>query len=86
MVRRRGIRVVIDYIFSKEKYETIITKFYDRNEKQNSICTNKCWNGREGILRNRLINDEGKSKMSSNNFDLRACHKPLFNVHILKNL
>lgn len=57
------LKAVIDYIFSKEKYETIITKFYDRNEKNtkltHSILTNVGM-VREGILRNRLINNEGK--------------------------
>lgn len=57
------LKTVIDYIFSKEKYETVITKFYDRNERDtkmvHSILTNVGMS-REGILRNRLINDEGK--------------------------
>lgn len=57
------LKTVIDYIFSKEKYETIITKFYDRNEKNTKLVHNILTNvgmSREGILRNRLINDEGK--------------------------
>ena len=57
------LKSVIDYIFSKEKYETIITKFYDRNEKNTKLIHNILTNvgmSREGILRNRLINDEGK--------------------------
>ena len=57
------LKSVIDYIFSKEKYETIITKFYDRNERDTKLVHNILVNvgmSREGILRNRLINDEGK--------------------------
>lgn len=57
------LKAVIDYIFSKEKYETIITKFYDRNERNTKLVHNILANvgmSREGILRNRLINDEGK--------------------------
>ena len=55
--------VMVYYIFSKEKYETIITKFYDRNEKNTKLTHSVLTNVgmvREGILRNRLINDEGK--------------------------
>ena len=57
------LKAVIDYIFSKEKYETVITKFYDRNERDTKLVHNILTNvgmSREGILRNRLINDEGK--------------------------
>lgn len=57
------LKTVIDYIFSKEKYETVITKFYDRNERDTKLVHNILTNvgmSREGILRNRLINDEGK--------------------------
>ena len=57
------LKTVIDYIFSKEKYETVITKFYDRNERNTKLVHNILTNvgmSREGILRNRLINDEGK--------------------------
>lgn len=57
------LKTVIDYIFSKEKYETVITKFYDRNERDTKLLHNILTNvgmSREGILRNRLINDEGR--------------------------
>ena len=57
------LKNVIDYIFTEEKYETIITKFYAANKQDteflNSILI-KIGMTREGILRNRLINDEGK--------------------------
>ena len=57
------LKCVIDYIFSKEEYETIITKFYARTKKStedaNRVLENVGFK-REGILRNRLINDEGK--------------------------
>ena len=57
------LRAVIDYIFTEEEYETIITKFYARNEKSKEMVHKVLSNigmTREGILRNRLINDEGK--------------------------
>ena len=54
---------VIDFIFSKEDYETIITEFYDRNKEDTQLTHRVLTNVgmiREGIMRNRLINDEGK--------------------------
>ncbi len=57
------LKGVIDYIFTKEEYETIITKFYAANEQDTRILKDvltKVGMTREGILRNRLINDEGK--------------------------
>lgn len=57
------LKRVIDFVFSKEEYETIITKFYDRNEKDTKLTHIVLTNvgmKKEGILRNRLINDEGK--------------------------
>lgn len=57
------LSAVIDYIFTEEEYETIITKFYARNEKSKEMVHKVLSNvgmTREGILRNRLINDEGK--------------------------
>lgn len=54
---------VIDYIFTNEEYETIIMKFYaaykDDTELLNSILL-RIGMKREGILRNRLINNEGQ--------------------------
>lgn len=57
------LKRVIDFVFSKEDYETIITEFYDRNEKDTQLAHRVLTNvgmTREGIMRNRLINDEGK--------------------------
>lgn len=54
---------VIDFVFSKEDYETIITEFYDRNKEDTQLTHRALTNVgmiREGIMRNRLINDEGK--------------------------
>ena len=54
---------VIDFVFSKEDYETIITEFYDRNKEDTQLTHRVLTNVgmiREGIMRNRLINDEGK--------------------------
>lgn len=54
---------VIDYIFTNEEYETIIMKFYaaykDDTELLNSILL-RIGMTREGILRNRLINNKGQ--------------------------
>ncbi len=57
------LKSVIDFIFSNEEYETIITEFYDRNEKGTKLTDKVLTNigmTREGIMRDRLINDEGK--------------------------
>ena len=57
------LSAVINYIFTEEEYETIITKFYARNEKSKELVHKVLSNvgmTREGILRHRLINDEGK--------------------------
>lgn len=57
------LKGVIDYIFTKEEYETIITKFYAANEQDTELLNDvltKVGMTREGILRNRLINDEGR--------------------------
>ena len=57
------LKGVIDYIFTKEEYETIITKFYAANEQDTEVLNDvltKVGMTREGILRNRLINDEGR--------------------------
>ena len=53
----------VPYIFTKEEYETIITKFYAANEQDTEVLNDvltKVGMTREGILRNRLINDEGR--------------------------
>ncbi len=57
------LRGVIDYIFTEEEYETIIMKFYAANKNDTDLLNRillKIGMTREGILRNRLINDEGK--------------------------
>lgn len=57
------LNAVIDYVFTEEEYEIIITKFYARNEQDTKVVQDvltKVGMTREGILRNRLINDEGK--------------------------
>ena len=57
------LRGVIDYIFTEEEYETIIMKFYAADKNDTDLLNRillKIGMTREGILRNRLINDEGK--------------------------
>lgn len=57
------LRAVIDYIFTEEEYETIITKFYAARQEDKDLLDSlllKVGMKREGILRNRLINNEGE--------------------------
>ena len=57
------LRTVIDYIFTEEEYETIITKFYAARQADKELLNSfllKIGMKREGILRNRLINNEGE--------------------------
>lgn len=57
------LRGVINYVFSEEEYETIIIKFYAAREQEQELLHNilvKIGMKREGILRHRLINGEGK--------------------------
>lgn len=57
------LRGVIDYIFSEEEYETIITKFYAANKEDRDLLNSillKIGMKREGILRDRLINENGE--------------------------
>lgn len=54
---------VIDYIFTEEEYETIIMKFYAADKSDTELLDRillEIGMKKEGILRNRLINDEGK--------------------------
>ena len=54
---------IINYIFSEGEFETIVMKFYGRNKKDIEILDRVLTTigmKREGILRNRLINSEGK--------------------------
>ena len=54
---------VIEYIFTKTIYETVVMKYYTTIQEDieilHSILT-KIGMTREGILRNRLINDNGE--------------------------
>ena len=57
------LRAVIDYIFTEEEYETIITKFYAARQEDKDLLDSlllKVGMKKEGILRNRLINNEGE--------------------------
>ena len=54
---------VIDYIFTEEEYETIVTKFYAVTQQDKELLHNillKVGMKLDGILRNNLINDEGQ--------------------------
>ena len=54
---------VIRYLFTEEVFETIVIKFYDRNEKDTENIA-RVLDGigmkREGILRDRMINTQGQ--------------------------
>lgn len=57
------LRSVIDYIFTEEEYETIIMKFYAASQQDKEVLHQimlRIGMTREGILRNRLINEDGK--------------------------
>lgn len=54
---------VIDYIFTEEEYETIIMEFYAASQQDKEVLHKimlRIGMTREGILRNRLINEDGK--------------------------
>ena len=54
---------VIEYVFSETEFETIVMKFYAATQQNKELLHHillKIGMTREGILRNRLINDEGK--------------------------
>lgn len=53
---------VINYIFTNEEYETIIMKFYAAYKEDTELLNNillQIGMTREGVLRNRLINNDG---------------------------
>lgn len=54
---------VIEYVFTETEFETIVMKFYAATQRDKELLHRillKIGMTREGILRNRLINDEGK--------------------------
>ena len=54
---------VIEYVFTETEFETIVMKFYAATQQNKELLHHillKIGMTREGILRNRLINDEGK--------------------------
>lgn len=54
---------IIKYLFTEKTFETIIIKFYDRLKKDTVDLSNileRIGMKREGILRNRLINNNGQ--------------------------
>lgn len=57
------LKAVVNYIFTEEEYETVITKFYAASQQDRELLHSvleRVGMTREGILRNRLINDEGE--------------------------
>lgn len=57
------LKAVVNYIFTEEEYETVITKFYAASQQDIELLHSvleRVGMTREGILRNRLINDEGE--------------------------
>lgn len=54
---------VIDYVFTEKEYEIIVMKFYAANKQDRDLLNSillKIGMTREGILRNRLINEDGE--------------------------
>ena len=52
-------------LFERKNIETIVVKFYDRNEEDTRTIEkllNKIGMKKEGVLRNRMINSEGKKE------------------------
>lgn len=54
---------VIEFLFKEKTFETMIVKFYDRDEKDTKLLSSileRIGMKREGVLRHRMINNEGK--------------------------
>ena len=54
---------VIEFLFKEKTFETMVVKFYDREEKDTKLLSSvleRIGMKREGVLRNRMINNEGK--------------------------
>ena len=54
---------VIEFLFKEKSFETIVVKFYDRDKEDTKLLSSvleRIGMKREGILRNRMINNEGK--------------------------
>lgn len=54
---------VIKFLFTEKTFETIVMEFYDRSKEDTECLSNileKIGMKKEGILRNRMINNEGK--------------------------
>ena len=52
---------VIDFLFKDKTFETMVIKFYDREEEDTKLLSSileKIGMKREGVLRNRMINNE----------------------------
>ena len=54
---------VIEFLFKEKTFETMVVKFYDREEKDTKLLSSvleRIGMKREGVIRNRMINNEGK--------------------------
>lgn len=54
---------VIEFLFKEKTFETMVVKFYDRDEKDTKLLSSvleRIGMKREGVLRHRMINNEGK--------------------------
>ena len=57
------ISKVIEFLFKEKTFETIVIKFYDRDPEDTKLLSSileKIGMKREGVLRHRMINNEGK--------------------------
>ena len=54
---------VIEFLFKEKTFETMVVKFYDRDRKDTKLLSSvleRIGMQREGILRNRMINNKGE--------------------------
>lgn len=54
---------VIEFLFKEKTFETMVVKFYDRDEKDTKLLSSvleRIGMKREGVLRHRMINNDGK--------------------------
>lgn len=54
---------VIEFLFKEKTFETVVIKFYDRDKEDTKLLSSvleRIEMKKEGILRNRMINNEGK--------------------------
>lgn len=54
---------VIEFLFKEKTFETMVVRFYDRDKEDTKLLSSileRIGMKREGVLRHRMINNEGK--------------------------